>query len=80
MERIHTKLDRIEDRLDKIEVTLAVNTQSLQEHMKRTQILEEQVIPLKRANDMWNGAYKLIIVLGTVLGLLVGAAKLLGLL
>lgn len=43
MERILVKLDKIEDRLDSIDKTLIKNTESLEYHIKRTDLLQEQV-------------------------------------
>ncbi len=47
MERIDEKLDRIDQRLDDIEKNLAVNNTLLEYHIKRTDMLEEEVKPLK---------------------------------
>lgn len=39
--------DKIHETLGEIKVTLAVNTASLQEHIKRTNILEDEIKPIK---------------------------------
>lgn len=44
--RLEDKLDRISDQISEINVTLAKQHVSLQEHIKRTDILEGQVAPL----------------------------------
>ena len=40
------KIDKIADDIGEIKVTLAVNTESLKEHIKRTNLLEKKVEPL----------------------------------
>lgn len=64
--RIEDKIDKISDRLNSIDVTLAKNTVSLEEHIKRTNLLEEEVKPIKKHVDMIEGALKLIGVLAMI--------------
>lgn len=40
---IQTKVDKIDDRLDNIDKTLVVNTRLLDDHIKRTNILENEM-------------------------------------
>jgi len=40
---IHTSIKGVESYMAKIDKTLAINTQSLQQHMRRTELLETQV-------------------------------------
>ena len=40
---IQGKVDRIDDRMDNVDKTLAVNTNLLGEHIKRTNLLEKQM-------------------------------------
>lgn len=42
------KLDIIDERLDSVERVLALQEQNLQEHMKRTALLENEVGPLNK--------------------------------
>lgn len=60
-------LNKIEGRLSKIEETLIRNTISLEEHMRRTELLEKEVIPLRRRSDFIDAAYKTLIGLMAVL-------------
>lgn len=57
------KLDRIEERLSGIEKLLERNTISLEEHMRRTALLEEEIRPLKRQATILETLYKLGITL-----------------
>lgn len=68
-DRMETKLDRISERINSIDVTLASQHESLREHIRRTSILEEEIKPLKNHVLMAAGAAKII-------GLMVGAVGL----
>lgn len=48
LNRIEDKLDKLDTRQDRMEVTLTRNTASLEEHMRRTAMLEEEFKPVKR--------------------------------
>ena len=56
--RINDKLDKLFDKISAIEVTLGYQHQSLEEHIRRTQILEEKVAPLEETMHMMSGAIK----------------------
>lgn len=51
MERMLDKLDETNKELGKINIVLDRNTVSLEEHMKRTKLLEENLKPIRRAYD-----------------------------
>lgn len=69
--RIHDKLDRIESTLSKQEVTLARLTVSVEEHVKRSNMLEDALKPIQTHVSMVQGAVKLISILG-VLAAIIG--------
>ena len=52
IDRMDSKLDRLDERLDQVSITLALNTESLAEHMRRTDLLEQQVLPIKKHVDI----------------------------
>ncbi len=60
LERIEAKLDDLSDHLSNIDVTLAGQHVSLIEHIKRSDLLEEKMIPVERHVAMVNGALKLL--------------------
>ena len=68
-DRLSTKLDVITDRLASIDVTLAEQHVSLKEHIRRTEILEGAVEPIKKHVAMVDGAVKFIGVIATVVGM-----------
>jgi len=56
-DRIEMKLDKLDEqikvldkRLDSVDITLAKQQVSLDEHIKRTTLLENKVIPLEKAH------------------------------
>ena len=66
-ERKANQLDRIEIRLDSIDVTLVKNTISLDEHIKRTNLLEEELKPVKAHVNLMNAMAKIVAAGGTIL-------------
>ena len=56
--RLEDKLEKLDERLDTISTTLAVNTQSLKEHMKRTEMLESELKPVKAHVQLMNALAK----------------------
>jgi len=59
-DRKAAQLDRIESRLDSIDVTLVRNTAQLEEHIRRTEILEEEIKPVKAHVSLMNNTAKII--------------------
>lgn len=55
--------NQIDKRLDSIDRTMALNTQSLEEHVKRTNLLEKQLAPIRSVYD-W------LVISGKVIGVL----------
>ncbi len=70
LDRIESKLDSIKDHTGKIDVTLARQASSLEEHMRRTAILEAAIIPIQKHDNMWQGAMKVLVVVGAIASLL----------
>ena len=82
-EKMDKKFDRVEERLDSMDRTLVKQEANLAEHMRRTELaenaikaLDEDLAPIKKHVNMLQGVLKLIAVLGTVVGIAVGIAKL----
>lgn len=72
---ILTKVDKLDSRQDDMDKVLIRNTMSLEEHVRRTNLLEQQVIPIKAHVDfMQHGA----LWVARVVGVLTGAAGLAG--
>jgi hypothetical protein len=81
-----SKLDRLDDRLDSVDKTLVRQEANLQEHMRRTDLNEiaiDKIVkalePVKGHVDMMKGAGKLLVITGTVVAVVGGVGRLLGL-
>lgn len=70
LELIDNKLEKINERLGSIDSTLAAQHVSLREHIRRTELLEEDVKPIKRHVSMVQGAMALIGLLATIAGII----------
>lgn len=79
---IKDKLELLETHIGDIKVTLALNTQSLVEHMRRTEHLESRVKPLETHAAMFSGVFKagaiLVGGISAILGIIVSIIKILG--
>jgi len=75
VDKVDEKLDKIVEKISSIDVTLAVNTESLVQHIKRTNLLEEQLRPVSKHVAMMEGAFKVIGILASVAAFAVGIAK-----
>ena len=67
LERIEDKIDVAKDHLASIDKTLVEQHISLKDHMRRTELLEEAITPIRSKLDMAAGAIK---VLGLIAALL----------
>jgi len=76
LERIEDKLDKVSDHISSIDVTIAQQHLSLKEHIRRTNLLEQDMKPVKQHVIMINGVLKFIGLLATLLGLAATFTKL----
>jgi hypothetical protein len=70
LEIIEKKLDDSNEHLASIDLTLALQHESLRLHMKRSDQLEEVVKTLKTKSDMTSGAIKMLGLIATILTVL----------
>lgn len=75
IDRIENKIDRVSERLSSIDSTLSAQHVSLVEHIKRTEMLEAQVEPIKSSVAMAEGALKFLALLALLVGTAAGAIK-----
>lgn len=76
IDAVDEKLDKITEHLSSIDVTLAVNTESLVTHVKRTNLLEAELKPVTKHVAMVEGIFKAIGVVGSMAAFIVGLIKL----
>ena len=48
LDKIEQKIDKISDKVEIINVTLAGQHETLKEHIRRTEILEDQIRPIQK--------------------------------
>jgi uncharacterized coiled-coil protein SlyX len=82
LDRIEMKLDKLDGTLDTIKTTLIRNTDSLEYHIKRTNLLEESLKevdedlkPIKVHVAQVSIGIKVILTLITITGVIVGILK-----
>lgn len=78
LERVEEKLDKVVEHISSIDVTLAKQHISLKDHIRRTELLEQQVEPIKKHVNMVQGALKLIGLVSVCLGIVELILKLVG--
>ncbi len=69
LERIEKKLDDTAEHLVSIDVTLAAQHVSLRDHIRRTEILESDIKPVRRHVAMVEGVFKFIGIIATIIGI-----------
>ncbi len=75
--RIEDKIDAVGQKIGSIDVTLASQHESLKDHMRRTELLEQSIEPIKKHVNMVSGALKLIGLLATIGAIIEGIVALL---
>ena len=71
MDRIEEKLDKIDGRIDNIDKHLAVYNSELKFHIKRTDMLEQELKPIKSSLVKAQGALCFIGIMATVVSVAV---------
>ena len=68
-DRIEAKIDKLDDRQDRMELTQVAQHLELKEHTRRSTALEEIVLPLQKKVTRAEGALQLIGLIGIVAGI-----------
>ena len=66
LNRIESKVDKLDNRADKVDVHLAVYNEQLKDHIRRTELLENEVHPIKDHVSKVHGALKLVASIGII--------------
>lgn len=78
MSKNDEKLDKIAEHISEINITLAAQKVTLDEHVRRSTALEAIVIPLQGEANMIKGALALIGILATIAGIAVALVSIKG--
>lgn len=73
--RLENKLDKLSEKLSSIDKTLVAQHESLKEHIRRTELLEKDMEPIKKHVIMIQGGVKFLAILGTGVGIIGGIIK-----
>ncbi len=65
-DRIHNRIEKIDDKLDNVDKHLAVYNEQLSIHIKRTALLEDEIKPIKTHVDQIKGIGKVITILSLI--------------
>lgn len=68
-EALDARLSEIERTLHAIDKTLALNTQHLEEHMRRTALIESEMKPVVKHVEQMRGAAKLLGILALLVSI-----------
>lgn len=77
-ELMENKLDKIIEKIASIDVTLAKQSVILEEHVKRTNLLEEKIEPIEKHVAMVNGALKLLGLIAIIVAIIEGTYRIMG--
>ena len=78
LEKIDRKLEKIDERIDNIDKHLAVYNSQLRFHIKRTEMLEESIEPLKIHLNKTHGILTFIGVVATLITVAVAVINIKG--
>jgi hypothetical protein len=72
---LHHKIDKLQEDITEIKVTMARNTESLEHHMRRTDALESIVDILRSNYNNVQGVFKLLGILGIIAGVVLATLQ-----
>lgn len=75
LDKLDEKVDKTNDRLNSMDKTLVKQEENLKEHMRRTDLLEGDLKPIKKHVAVMNGAFKVLGICGTIVAIAVGIVK-----
>jgi hypothetical protein len=64
--RVEDKLDKVMEHISSIDSTLAVQAASLNDHIRRTELLEAAVVPMKKSYDVGASIGKILVFAATI--------------
>lgn len=80
LNRVITQIDKLDDKLESVDKTLIKQEENLREHMRRTEILEEQhtrleseLQPIEKHVNQVRGVFKFLSFTIPIIGAIIGA-------
>ena len=71
LDRIEVSMDKIEEAMTKMGNTLSMQHESLLYHIRRTDLLESQMVMIQKTHNQMSGALKFISVLATIVSIII---------
>lgn len=78
VKRIEDKIDKVLDKQNSMDITLAKQSVILEEHVKRTNLLEAKIVPIEKHVAMVHGALKFLGFVALFVGIIEGLLKIIG--
>lgn len=78
MRETDQKLDKIVENISEINITLGKQSVILEEHIRRTNLLEEKLVPIEKHVQMVHGAMKLLGLVAIFMAIYEGLLKMIG--
>ena len=78
MERLESKLDKVVESISRIDVTLAKQAVQLEEHIRRTNLLETQLTSIRSHVNMVQGVGVFIGIIATLAAIAASLVKVFG--
>lgn len=78
MNKLEDKIDKIMDSISDINITLAKQSVILEEHVRRTNLLEAKMTPVEKHVIMVNGVLKFFGAIAVFVGIIEGILKIIG--
>jgi len=75
--KLEGKIDTLTEKFEEMNVTLARQNVTLDDHIRRTELLEEAIGPLQAQHHQLMGALKLLGVIAAIAGILEAIARIL---
>ena len=66
LQKIEDKIDKLDTKLDSVDVHLAVYNEQLKIHIKRTELIEKDLVPIKSHVQQVRGAGILLTLIATL--------------
>jgi archaellum component FlaC len=74
-QRIEERLDKVDEKLNSIDKHLAVYNEQLKEHIRRSNMLELEMKPVKAHVALMNSLAKILVALGAIVSFTIGLYK-----
>lgn len=65
LQKIELKIDKLDTKLDSVDTHLAVYNEQLKIHIKRTELIEQDLLPIKAHVHQLKGAAKLVAIVAS---------------